>query len=66
MEEVKTLISHQLKAQKHPPPPIMSEAEANALAAREGLTLVKGATNSGYTLNPSPSPSPSPSPNPNP
>ena len=50
VEEVKKLQSHQLKGpKKQPPLPIMSEAEASTLAAHEGLTLVKGPTNSGYT-----------------
>ena len=50
VEEVARLQSRQLKAPpKRPPPPIMTEEEASTLAAREGLTLVRGPTNSGYT-----------------
>ena len=53
VEEVERLKSIQFtganKGKKLPPPPMMSEAEASAIAAREGLTLVKGPTNSGYT-----------------
>ena len=80
VEEVARLQSRQLKAPpKRPPPPIMSEQEASTLAAREGLTLVRGPTNSGYTgvlfhkkvaltptLTPTPTPTPTPVPTPTP